>query len=149
VIGGLAVCLKLTGDQSDGAFAVLEMTVPPYFAGFGPHRHAATTELYYLTSGSLAFTLREETVIARPGSFVQVAPGIVHRFWNPTATPASCLTWLTPGGSEQYFVQLAALAAGQSQWPPVESNQLIALGRDYDHDFVGPLVDGHTQLKPI
>jgi len=125
--GGVSVTLKITSAESDGHCAVVEITIPPHFMGMPAHVHQQTTELFYLLSGSLAFTLGEETVIARQASFVLVKPGTAHRFWNPTDTPASCLVYLSPGGSEQFFVELAALLAEERT-----ASAITALGRAYD-----------------
>jgi quercetin dioxygenase-like cupin family protein len=131
-IAGMPVTLKITGKESGGACTVVETTLPPYFSGVYPHVHQQTTEVIYLLSGALAFTLGEETVIARQGSIVHVAPGVVHRFWNPTATPATYLAFLSPGGFEQYFVELSTLLAHEPAWPPADLSQIEALGMKYD-----------------
>lgn len=85
-----------------------------------------------MLSGSIAFTLDHETVIARAGDVVRVLPGTVHRFWNPTAAPATYLNFLAPGGFEQYFVELAAVMASEPSWPPADLSQVLALGAKYD-----------------
>jgi quercetin dioxygenase-like cupin family protein len=129
---GMSVKLRITNQESSGACAVFEATVAPHYTGVQPHLHRQTTEVFYLVQGSLAFTLDEETVIARQGSVVHVAPGVVHRFWNPTAAPATYLAFVSPGGCEQYFVELAALLAGESFWPLADTNLVEKLGMKYD-----------------
>jgi quercetin dioxygenase-like cupin family protein len=132
-ITGLQLTLRRTAEESGGACAVIEVTVPPHFAGWSPHLHRQTSEFLYLMSGTLAFTLDQETVIARPGSFVHVTPGVLHRYWNPTAAPATYLAFLTPGGAEQYFVALADLLGAEPTGVPADPSQMTALGLQYDH----------------
>jgi mannose-6-phosphate isomerase-like protein (cupin superfamily) len=131
-LGDVVVTLKVTGEQTAGAFAIIESTVPPHFGGLSIQVHHRTTKTFYVVSGVLAFTLAEETVMVRQGGLVTVPPGLVHKFWNPTATPATYLTYLSPAGFEQYFVELALLMADEGAWPPKEMSKVIALDKKYE-----------------
>lgn len=131
-IGNVIVTLKVTGEETNGAFALYESTVPPHFAGPPIHVHSRETETFYIVSGVLAFTLAEETVMVRQGGIVRVPPGLLHKFWNPTATPATYLTYLSPAGFEQYFIELAALAATNTTWPPADLSQVTVLNMKYE-----------------
>lgn len=136
-IGGVSVTLKVTGRETGGRFAVFESTVPAHHAGPGLHRHRQTTETFYILQGMLAFTVDDETVVAGPGSLIVVAPGVLHRFWNPTAAPATYLAFLSPAGFEGYFVELAALAA-ETTWPPTDHQKLATLIAQYDLELHEP-----------
>lgn len=131
-IAGVLYDLKVTGEESGGVCAVVESTLPPYFADAAPHLHRRTTEVFYVLNGLIAFTLGQETIIARAGEVVRVQPETVHRFWNPTAAPVTYLNFLTPGGFERYFVELAELMASEPAWPPADMSQVLALGARYD-----------------
>jgi len=63
---------------------------------------------------------------------VTVPPGLAHKFWNPTATPATYLAYLSPAGLEQYFVELAALMAAEAEWPPKDMRNVTALDKKYE-----------------
>ncbi|MEZ4678090.1 MAG: hypothetical protein R2932_28115 [Caldilineaceae bacterium] len=65
-----------------------------------------------------------------------VPPGEIHKFWNPTATPATCLAYLCPAGFDQYIMALAALSVGKSFWPPVDNGTMVALYAE--HNLVIP-----------
>lgn len=131
-IAGASYDLKVTGEESGGVCAVVESTIPPHFAGPPAHVHRRTTEVFYIIAGTVALTVGQKTMIARAGDVLRVPPNTVHRLWNPTAAPATYLNFLTPGGFEQYFVELAALMAGEPTWPPADLNQVLALGARYD-----------------
>ena len=133
LICGVPMTLRATGGQTGGVFALVEATVPPYFNGFGVHVHQTTTEAFYIVQGTLAFTLDEETSVVRQGSLTFVPPGKPHRFWNPSAAPATYLTYMTPAGAELYFEALAGLLDGQEQWPPTDMEPINTLGQVYDH----------------
>lgn len=130
--GDVSVTLKVMGSQTNGAFAIFESTVPPHFAGPPAHHHPHATATFYIVSGVLAFTLAEETIMMRQGGLVTVPPGLLHKFWNPTATPATYLTYLSPAGFEQYFVELAALSATEASWPARDWREVTALGIKYE-----------------
>lgn len=132
-IGCLSVTLKVTSAESNGVCTVVELTVPPFFSGPKAHLHRQTTEVIYIASGALAFTLGAETMIARSGSIIRIVPGVPHRFWNPTAEPATCLTVCMPGGIEHYLAALAALPAESSACSPAQLRHIVALGMEYDH----------------
>jgi hypothetical protein len=57
---------------------------------------------------------------------------VVHAFANPDDAPARMLIFLTPGGFEGYFDELAALAAASPVWPPADPGALAAVSAGYD-----------------
>jgi len=133
---GATVTRKADSAETGGAWTLLEYLAPPHFEGPAPHWHAETTEAFYVLDGTLSFAIGEQTITAGPGAFVHVPVGVVHTFFNPTAEPVRFLTFCTPGGFEQYFDDLAALAAAAPSWPPQDMAPLAALWARYDirHD---------------
>ena len=132
-IGTMLVTLKATGAETAGRFALLEVTVPPYFADIMTHLHHRTTKAIYLTQGMLAVTLGEETMVVRQGSFIMVPPQQIHRFWNPAATQATFLVYFAPAGAEEFFEALAASGLLEEAHRPDFVAQIWALGTRYDH----------------
>lgn len=134
-IAGVTVTMKVTGAETGGACTIFESSIPPHFVGYEPYGHGHATATYYVTSGMLAFTIGKETVMVRSGSFVMVPPGEIHKFWNPTATPATCLTYLCPAGFEHYLMALAALADGNTHWSRTDLRQVTTVDATYDLCF--------------
>ncbi len=134
-IAGVTVTMKVTGAETGGACTIFESNIHPHFVGYEPYGHVNATAIYYVTSGILAFTIGQETVMVRSGSFVMVPPGEIHKFWNPTATPATCLTYLCPAGFEHYLMALAALADGNVQWSQPDLRKVTTVGTTYDLCF--------------
>lgn len=130
-IGLMQMTVKATGAETGGRFALVEVTVPPYFADIWSHLHQQTCEAIYLTQGMLAVTLGEETMVVRQGSFILIPPQQIHRFWNPSAAPATFLVYFTPAGAEGF---LEALAEGAPH--PGALAEIWALGKEYDY-FLG------------
>ena len=132
-IGDMLVTLKATGAQTAGRFALVEVTIPPYFAEIVPHLHQTTAKAIYLTQGMLAVTLGEETMVLRQGSFIMVQPMQAHRFWNPAATQATFLVYFAPAGAEEFFEALAQSALVEDAERPGILAKIWALGMDHDH----------------
>jgi quercetin dioxygenase-like cupin family protein len=107
-----AARVLLTGRETDGAFALLTLTMAPFSPGAPAHRHRAHAEMCYVLAGTLAITRGEDTVVLSAGESLLVGAGVVHTCWNPTAGGATLLLIYTPGGPEEEVRALARLSAG-------------------------------------
>ena len=132
----LAVTLRVTGEMTEQAFAVVEFTAPPAHPGLGIHLHQHTIELIYVVAGTLAVTLGEATSLVRPGNSILVRPRNAHRLWNPSSTAVTYLTLLSPSGEERYYEQLAHLLANRRELTLAEATALAALDGNFDHILV-------------
>ena len=144
-IGAMLVTLKTTGDETAGRFALIEVTVPPYFADILPHLHQESAEAIYLTQGMLAVTLGDETMVVRQGSFILIPPHTVHRLWNPAATQATFLAYYSPAGVEGFFAALAELDLPANPHQVGALAELWAIGKAFDHfapEHGSPFGDG-------
>jgi len=61
----------VTGEESGGAYFVMEALVPPG-GGPPPHIHTREDETYYILEGQIEVLLGEETSMAGPNDFVNV-----------------------------------------------------------------------------
>lgn len=130
-IADLRIAVKAAGAETGGAWALLEYTVPPHFAGAPPHWHRSYGESFYVLSGTVTLQIAERIFQATPGSFVLVAPGQVHRFWNQEAVPATFLSVVAPSGLERFLGELAELMQSEPTWPPADMRKIIALNANY------------------
>jgi quercetin dioxygenase-like cupin family protein len=97
----------ISGKQTDGEYAVIEMTVPPD-AGPNSHSHADFAETFYVLEGEVSFKSELGSYIAKKGSFVNIPKGgIVHGFKNLSNKPAKLLCTVTPAGLDELFVEMA------------------------------------------
>jgi quercetin dioxygenase-like cupin family protein len=103
VFGDLFTFL-VTGEETDGRYATLEVLVAPN-NGPGPHTHAAEEETFYVLQGELTFSVGEQTFQASRGDFVHIPRGTVHAIKNGN-TPAKLLATFTPAGPERAFLEL-------------------------------------------
>ena len=107
---GFEAISKIGGEQTSGAFSVLEFVVPP--GGYTPpHYHERTDEVSYLLEGELGVWLDEEEFVVQAGSFLVRPKRVPHAFWNTTATPVRFLDMYAPAGFERWFDVLEQLFA--------------------------------------
>lgn len=92
----------VTGEESGGAYFVMEALVPPG-GGPPPHIHREEDETFYVLEGEVEFLLGDETVMARRGDFVNIPRGTVHRFRNTGMGTARLVLTFTPAGIERFF----------------------------------------------
>lgn len=130
---GVTINILVRAGDTNGAWSLLDYTMPPRFAGPPAHRHADTTETFYCVTGELRLTLDGRDVRLRAGDAAVVPAGVAHAFSNEGDRPATMLIHLTPGGFEGYFDELAALARESEQWPPADSSTILAILSRYDH----------------
>jgi mannose-6-phosphate isomerase-like protein (cupin superfamily) len=129
---GVSILLKSAADETDGRWTLYEYAAPPRFAGPPPHWHKQTDEAFFVLEGTIRFEVDGEVVDAPAGGYVRVAPGVVHRFSNPTDEPARFLGLIVPAGFEQYWVELAGLMAAAPSWPPEDMTPVLELMAKYD-----------------
>ena len=92
-----------TGEETDGAYFVMEGMVPPN-GGPPPHIHHNQVESFYIVGGQMEILLGEQLYEAKAGDFVHVSKGVRHRFINRSQTPTKMvLTFVPSGDIEQFF----------------------------------------------
>ena len=72
--------LARSADTPRFNLAVIE--IQPRRSGPPIHAHAAEDDSFYILEGELTFTVESEVVVAGPGTFVLVPPGLQHTFAN-------------------------------------------------------------------
>ena len=92
----------VTGEETDGAYFVMEAIVPPG-GGPPPHIHTNEDETFYVLEGTPTFRLGDDTIVAGPGDFVNVPKGTPHCFHNASDAPVRMILTFTPAGIEHFF----------------------------------------------
>jgi quercetin dioxygenase-like cupin family protein len=97
----------ISGKQTDGEYAVIEMSVPPG-AGPNPHAHPDFAETFFVLEGEVSFKSELGSYVAKKNSFVNIPKGgIVHGFKNLSNEPAKLLCTVTPAGLDNLFEEIA------------------------------------------
>lgn len=97
--------ILLRGIQTGGAYAAIDMIVPP-LGGPDPHSHASIQETFYVLEGEIEVQNELETYIARKGAMVIIPlGGLIHCFKNKTNQIAHLLCIVVPAGLEEFFIE--------------------------------------------
>ena len=112
--------IVISGEQTEGAYAVIDMLVPPG-GGPGPHAHADIQELFYVVNGEVEFKTETGTYVAKKGAFVNVPKGgEVHCFNNKSTEMAHMLCTVIPAGLDAFFKEIGqSVDSGVFLPPPV------------------------------
>jgi quercetin dioxygenase-like cupin family protein len=133
---GVLYRILIASEQTGGALSLVDSISP---IGSGPplHVHEAEDETFYVMSGTLKFFLDGQTVIKQAGDAVFVPRGKVHTFQVLGDTACRHLVMLTPGGFENFFVEMAR---GQFNIP-ADMAAIEASGQRHNMRFAGPPLD--------
>jgi mannose-6-phosphate isomerase-like protein (cupin superfamily) len=126
--------LRVRGAETAGRFSLWEEPVPP---GVGPplHVHQREDEFFQVLSGRFRFRCGETVGEGGGGTTAFLPRGVPHAFRNISGATGLLLIGVTPGGFEEFFVELEA--AGVS-----DPAAAAAIGARYGLDFVGPPLEG-------
>ena len=130
---GLPTHVRATGEATNGAFGLVENVMPPGFAS-PYHTHRLEDEAFYVVEGRMAFVCDGEWTIAGPGAFVYGPRNIPHGFKVLGDTAARMLLLCTPGGFDQFVVELSEPAPA-----PPDMAKLMTVAAKYSIDILGPL----------
>src|SRR5207247_1755306 len=96
--------------HTNGVMSVIEETVPARRL-IAPHTHQNDVWVYVL-SGEVGILVGDQIDVAGGGSWALKPRNVVHAMWNAGTIPARVIEVLTPAGTERWFEEIAALAAG-------------------------------------
>lgn len=132
------------GADTDGRFALLEHTVPPKVLAAPTHTHEHEDEYSFVLSGEIGVQLGDEVLSVGPGESVVKPRGVPHAFWNSGEEEARLLELISPGGFDQYFVEMAPLLNADGG-PDLE--RIGAVQAKYslsmDRESIEPLMQAH------
>lgn len=133
----------ISGKQTDGAYAVIDMLVPPG-GGPGPHTHKDIQEMFYVVDGAIDFKMEEGSYTANKGSFVNIPlGGAVHSFKNTTDRVAHLLCTVVPAGLDSFFEEIGKPVKPDRFLSPKaptieELNKLKSLAEKYGQELYPP-----------
>ena len=135
--------LKVSGEQTGGAYSLFEVAVAPE-GGSQPHVQHREDECFYVLEGRFEFLHEDVRIAAGPGSLVYVPKGNLHAFENVGETTGRLLVSQTPGGVYEGFVEEVGEPATGETTPPAMEDQpnaerLVVIGTEYGVEMVTPL----------
>jgi quercetin dioxygenase-like cupin family protein len=124
---GELVTLKVAGEDTGGAYSLVEEAWPPQ-AGPPPHIHHTQDETFYVLEGELEFAIDGVSRRAGAGSVVRVPKGVLRAYKNVGSGPAKSVVVFTPGGFEGFFEKVGEPTT-ESSFPlagPPDVERLLA-----------------------
>jgi quercetin dioxygenase-like cupin family protein len=116
--------IKCSGNDTGGAFAMIEAIVPPG-NGPPPHIHSREDEAFFVLEGELEFHSDGRSFTAGCGAWITLAKGSLHYFKNIGSTPARMLIMVTPSGLENFFLEVGSEAIAKDAEPVVPTPEDI------------------------
>lgn len=135
--------IVISGKQTNGEFAMIDMLVPPG-GGPRPHAHASFHESFYVVDGEVEFKTAEGKTIARKGDVITIPKGgAVHSFKNVSDTTAHLLCTVVPAGLDAFFEEIGTpVQAGEFlPHPHLDEDaikKLVAIAKKYGQEVYPP-----------
>ena len=136
-LGVFDMSVKATGEQTGGAFSLLEASEP---AGFGPpiHIHRDAAEAFYVLEGEYIVFVEGQESSCPAGSFIFIPAGTEHGF-RVGGVASRKLNLYSPAAMVGYFDELAE-AARTGQMDP---SALFEMAMRYSMEVVGSVSEGY------
>ena len=139
----LGVRFMIDGDQTGGAFSLVEHPLPPRALGSPVHTHRNEDEYSYVLEGRVGVQLGDDVIEAGPGELVFKPRGVAHAFWNAGDEPARLLELISPAGFEDYFRELAPLLAAADRDEAAIGEVVARYDLDIDFGTIPVLAERH------
>lgn len=125
---GVLVTIKVRASDTNDAYSVFEDLVPPG-SGPVPHTHTKEDETIFVLEGELRAWLGGQQHDLKAGDFVHMPRGVEHYFKNTSSKPTRMLLTYTPGGFEQWFLDVGIpISIGSDAPPKTTSADIQAAG---------------------
>lgn len=132
---------KVVGEETNGAFALSELTAQPEF-GPPPHIHHREDESYYVLEGQFEFLDGDRTFTVGTGSFVYLPKGRLHMHRATGGASARALVLVTPAGVEKFVEEAGEPAIDKSSLPAPpelpELERIVAIAQNYGIEVPPP-----------
>ena len=135
--------IVIPGRTTGGAYAVIEMLVPPG-GGPGPHAHAGFQESFHVLEGEVEIKTEAGTYSAGKGTFVNIPlGGLIHCFKNKTDKIARLWCVVVPAGLDAFFEEIGEPVDFGTFVPPPPMTpdlmkKLLAIAEKYGQQIFPP-----------
>jgi quercetin dioxygenase-like cupin family protein len=134
---GLPTAVRATQETTGGAFGLVEnWSMPPGFAS-PYHIHHAEDEAFYVLEGELAIVCGGKWMKAGPGAYAFGPREIPHGFKVIGSQPARILLLCSPGGFENFVLELSQ-PMDAAPAPP-DMAKMLEVAAKFKIDILGPL----------
>jgi quercetin dioxygenase-like cupin family protein len=133
-LAGKPLVFLVTGEDTKHT-TMFDWTLPAGFST-GLHVHRTQEETFYVLEGECRWQIGDQTVHAKPGTYVFIPPGVPHNIGNASDKPARMIMTVSPPGHEHYFEELVKLVAGGKR---PDADAISALRARYDTEQLSAL----------
>ncbi|MCL9803984.1 cupin domain-containing protein [Flavobacterium amniphilum] len=124
-MAGGAYRIILSGKQTGGSHAVIEMSVPPG-AGPNPHSHPDFEETFYVLEGEVEFKSESGSYTAKENSFIRIPKGgTIHGFKNRTNSNVRLLCTVIPAGLDDFFQEASSFMTSTPTETEIKETMMI------------------------
>ena len=136
---GRRTWFKATGEETGGAYGLIEQLIAPGDATTW-HIHHAEDESFYVVAGTITVRIGEERFTVGPGGYAFGPRGIPHGFRNTGGTPVRVLLLATPAGFFERFVRALAVPVEPGAPHPAapDLGRLVAVAAEHRIEILGP-----------
>ncbi|PJF42905.1 MAG: cupin domain-containing protein [Phototrophicales bacterium] len=137
---GALLNFKALGEETNGQFWALvgladnNMAIPL-------HAHSHEEEIWYVLEGEIHFTVGEETIVGKAGTFAYIPRNVPHTF-NVVSDTARWFGIGIPAGLDQWFFETGEPANALTLPPPsiIPPNveEIVASLKAYGTETLGP-----------
>src|SRR5215207_1083710 len=140
---GMLATIKATAEQTGGQYTLVEVLAPD---GYGSvlHVHHFEDESFYVLEGEMTFYVGDQTIKAKPGSFLFGSKEVPHAF-TVDSGPARVLFVLSPAGFENLVREMGESAREltippQPEGPPdeAEMQRMATIAARHGNEIRGP-----------
>jgi quercetin dioxygenase-like cupin family protein len=124
--------VKISGNDTDGGFAMFEQTSLSQGKGTPLHVHHFQDEVFYVVEGSYYFLVGEDKYHLNAGDSIFLPMKVPHAWTQVSGKGKMTVTFQPAGKMESFFVAVAAL---EKEPTPAEMAKLFT---DNDMQVVGP-----------
>ena len=103
----------LTRDDTQGRYSLVDMVLSPTFDSAPGHSHHEHSEVFYMISGEMEWTVEGESHVLGPGDVVYIPPCAHHIARTVGGETARALLIWEPAGWEEGMAESARLTAEQ------------------------------------
>lgn len=137
---GFPTSVRATRETTNSAFGLIEgWSMPPGFAS-PYHVHHAEDEAFYVLEGELAIVCGGKWMKAGPGAYAFGPREIPHGFKVIGSSQARMLLLCSPGGFEQFVLELSQPIDAVPA--PPDMAKMVEVAAKFKIDILGPLPEG-------
>jgi quercetin dioxygenase-like cupin family protein len=141
--GGVRTAVHLAGEDTGGAFCLLE-DEPPAGWSLPAHLHHGVAETIHIVEGDFEVTVGEERSRLGAGQTVHVPCEVIHASTNVGTATGRRIMIFSPSGMERFFLEVGASAAGVE----VDLAALRAAATQHGWEFIAAAPDAPRARPP-